>query len=276
MQANSSATGSSLAWGAAASVFLSHAKHKVKQFLRPRTALLPQTAKAVHALHRDGYFIVPGYYSAEQCTFLRGEIDRIIREQPDNIQKDPRGADFRIFGAENASAAIRGFHADARSLAAGEAYRRGPLKNFSTLAARLTTVAGNIGSGQGWHRDAFHFQFKSMIYLSDVSPENGPFQILAGSHRGFDVLRDTLHGRLDPPPASRITDAQIARLLSHDPGRTTALPGPAGTLILFDSSTIHRGMPIQAGTRYALTNYYYPPQAVTEALYRHFAPMAHA
>lgn len=276
MQANSSATGSSLAWGAAATVLLSHAKHKVKQLLRPRAALPSQIADAVWALRRDGYCVVPNYYSADQCAFLRNEIDRIIREQPDNVQKDPRNSDYRIFGAENASAAIRGFHIDPMPLAAGEAYRRGRLKNFSTLAARLTAVPGNIGSGQGWHRDAFHFQYKSMIYLSEVGPANGPFQIMPGSHRGFNVVRDTLHGRLDPPPASRISDAQVTRLLSIDPSRATALPASAGTLILFDSSTIHRGMPIQTGARYALTNYYYPPSSINEALYRHFAPMAHA
>lgn len=276
MRANSSATESSLAWAAAASVFLSHAKHKVKRYLRQRAAPSPGTAEAVRALRREGYFIIPGYYTSDQCAFLRGEIDRIIREQPDSIQKDPHGSDFRIFGSENASAALRDYHQDTRLTEIGEAYWRGPLQNFSTLAARLTAMPGNNGSGQGWHRDAFHFQFKSMIYLSDVTLKNGPFQIMPGSHRSFDVLRDTLHGRLDPPPASRITEAQVGRLLANEPARAKALPAAAGTLILFDSSTIHRGMPIQTGTRYALTNYYYQPEAITEALYRHFTPMAHA
>ena len=31
-----------------------------------------------------------------------------------------------------------------------------------------------------------------------------------------------------------------------------------GTVILFNSSTIHRGSPIINGERYSLTNYYYP------------------
>lgn len=233
-------------------------------------------AEAVRSLRRDGYFVLKDYYTADRCRFIRDEIDRIIRDQPGSIQKDPFGADFRIFGAENASGAIRGFHDDSRLLGIGQDYRRAPLGNFSTLAARLTATPANIGSGQGWHRDAFHFQFKSMLYLSDVSPENGPFQIFPGSHRGIDVVRDTLLGRLDPPPASRITDDQIARLLARNPDRAKALPATAGSLILFDSSTIHRGMPIKSGTRYALTNYYYPPGDITESLYRQFAPMAHA
>ena len=50
----------------------------------------------------------------------------------------------------------------------------------------------------------------------------------------------------------------------------------AGTLILFDSSTIHRGAPITAGTRYALTNYYYPPSHITDDTYRAFAPFVQA
>ena len=32
--------------------------------------------------------------------------------------------------------------------------------------------------------------------------------------------------------------------------------GSAGTLVIFDTNCIHRGKPIESGTRYAITNYY--------------------
>lgn len=261
---------------AAASTLYSQMKHEVKFMLRPITNTEERIETIVRQLRRVGYVVIPDYYSAAQCAFVRSEIDRLIAEQPDAVQTDKSRADCRVFGSEIASTLIRSFHDDMFCFAVGEAYRRAPLANFSTLAARLTAVPGNLGSGQGWHRDAFHFQYKSMIYLSDVFPENGPFELLPGSHRMVDVVRDTIMGRLDAPPASRISEEQITRLLTHSPRRSVSLPAAAGTLILFDSSTIHRGMPIISGTRYALTNYYFPPDHITPVLRKAFSPFAHA
>ena len=48
----------------------------------------------------------------------------------------------------------------------------------------------------------------------------------------------------------------------------------AGTLIIFDSSTIHRGSPILEGKRYAITNYYYAERLINHSVYAHFHPVA--
>ena len=54
---------------------------------------------------------------------------------------------------------------------------------------------------------------------------------------------------------SRIEDKSISLL---DQRRIETIKGKAGTLILVDTSLIHRGKPLVNGCRYALTNYYYP------------------
>jgi hypothetical protein len=260
---------------AAASAFYGQLKYNIKDMMRKNGAAPEERVVAItQKLRSEGYVVIPGYYNAEQCAFAKSEIDRLICEQPDALQKDKTGSDRRIFGGERASVAARAFHDDVFCSSIGKAYRRGPLKNFSTLCARLTATEGNLGSGQGWHRDAFYFQYKSMVYLSDVGPDNGPFELLPGSHRVMNVVRDTLMGRLAPPPASRITEEQVARLLEYAPGRAVSLPAAAGTLVLFDSSTIHRGMPIKTGTRYAMTNYFFAPENITPSLERAFAPFA--
>ncbi len=240
-----------------------------------RAASLPDSrvAELVQCLMRDGYAVLPDYYSQADCAAGRAEIDTMIAAHPQAIQSFGEGSDLRLFGSEHAASLARRFHDDAFIRSVGEAYRRGSLANFSTLAARLTARPGNLGSGQGWHRDAFYFQFKSMVYLSDVDMSSGPFELLPGSHRVWQVTLDSLTGRLEKPPASRITATQMARLLALRPDRAKPFPARAGTVILFDSSTIHRGMPIQSGTRYAMTNYFFPPAHVTPALRRQFAPM---
>ena len=40
-----------------------------------------------------------------------------------------------------------------------------------------------------------------------------------------------------------------------------------GSMIIFDSSHIHRGKPIKNGNRYAITNYYFPIGKMTQKKY---------
>lgn len=248
-------------------------KAQLRRRMRTASVVDDQVTKLAKHLARDGYAVLPDYYTEAECIQARAEIDAMLAAHPQGVQSFGEGSDLRVFGSENASGLARRFHEDAFILSVGQAYRRGPLSNFSTMAARLTARPGNLGSGQGWHRDAFHFQFKSMVYLSDVSMYSGPFELLPGSHKVWQVALDSLTGRLEKPPGSRITAAQMDRLFALNPDRAKAFPAKAGTLILFDSSTIHRGMPIQSGTRYALTNYFFPPADITPALHRQFAPM---
>ncbi|HWY61218.1 MAG TPA: phytanoyl-CoA dioxygenase family protein [Rhizomicrobium sp.] len=261
---------------ATANVFYGHAKHSIKRLFRAKLPATSEMSAIARLLHQNGYAVLPSYYNTSDCARGREEIDRLIEAQPGAVQRFGQGSDCRVYGAEHASSMAAHFHCDGLMLGVGKAYRRGDLVNFSTLAARINAVPGNLGSGQGWHRDAFHFQYKAMIYLSDVGPENGPFEVIQGSHCFSRLLLDTIVGRLDKPPRSRITTAQIQRLLAASPARARAFPAPCGTVILFDSSMIHRGMPILVGTRYALTNYYYPPESVGADLYNEFAPFATA
>ena len=228
------------------------------------------------ALSREGYAVLPDYFGAGQCDTWMAEIDRMMATQPDVVRSDAAGADSRVFGAERFCASLAAFGADRFLREVGGAYHRGALRNHATLAGRLRFAPGNLGSGQGWHRDAFHFQYKAMVYLTDVTEENGPFQIFARSHRPLNAVRDTIRGRLDRVPNSRITEPQLARLLEAEPGRLRSLTAPRGTVIVFDSSTIHRGAPIRSGIRYALTNYYYRPDQCVPGLVEKFAPYARA
>ena len=50
---------------------------------------------------------------------------------------------------------------------------------YSTLMYNwLRANSCNIGSGGAWHRDSNRAQYKSIIYLSDVLDENGPFEYI--------------------------------------------------------------------------------------------------
>ena len=133
-----------------------------------------------------------------------------------------------------------------------------PLKNETTLFGFLEYKDGiSNGSGGGWHIDSWIFQPKAMVYLSDVSTENGPFQYIEGSHRFFVQLYIFLNYKLRK--RTRITDTLVNKVLNRFPNcRLIEFTGNKGKTILFDPRGIHRGKPILAGKRLALTNYYIP------------------
>lgn len=222
------------------------------------TSQLPLTdnqRKSVDTLERDGIRILSGYCTPEQCARLRAVIDSLIESNRDAAWVDAEKSDHRVNAAERVSPEVAQFCDDpfivdiARTLS-----RREVLPRF-TLAARLEHKPGGKGSGGGWHRDSLGFQFKAMLYLSDVTMDNGPFQYFRGSHKRFYKIRnyiaDLSQGFSD---IVRYSDEHVAKLPQEDLVTCTA---KAGDLVLFNSSGVHRGMPTKSGVRYALTIYFF-------------------
>ena len=123
-----------------------------------------------------------------------------------------------------------------------------------TLAARMPFNYKNAGSGEGWHRDGFYRQFKTLLYLSNVGNDNGPFQLILNSQKYKNLIQDMKSADLKYMQY-RLTDEEINKILLKEPQRKKTILGNLGTLILVDTSTLHRGAPIKKGIRYALTNY---------------------
>ncbi|MEQ9528708.1 MAG: phytanoyl-CoA dioxygenase family protein, partial [Parvibaculaceae bacterium] len=206
-------------------------------------------------LRRDGVTVVDGFLIPEICARLRDEIDDCFAAYPSAIHEDAQKADQRLY--LNAPPGELGpIYSDKRLMDCATAYLGAEAYNLAILAARLKAVPGNLGSGGGWHRDAFAGQVKAVLYLNDVGEDNGPFQYLRASHRLRAMIADRRCARLGIAQ-TRLSEEQIQTLLDGDPTRLITATGSAGTLILTDTTGLHRGMPIRAGTRYALTNYYF-------------------
>lgn len=135
------------------------------------------------------------------------------------------------------------------------------------MANKTKFINNNLGSGGGWHRDNLLKQYKSILYLVDVDHSNGPFQLIEKSQKFSQVLKDSLKMKTDVR-TYRFKEKQINSIKKN---RTVTIEGKAGTLIIVDTSAIHRGSPLKLGTRYALTNYYYPKKIMKNYL-SHFKP----
>lgn len=241
--------------------------------LAEMTRIRPDAGKLLAAIDRTGFAVVPNYWSAEECARGRAELDRLIVDHPEAVRRFSGDADKRMFGVEAVSEELARFHDDPFLIGMGEAHGGLELYAFATLGARIDATAANNGSGDGWHRDGFGFQFKSILYLSDTTDDNGPFEYLPGSHSRWRATMDTALGDLPAAPNSRMAPEEVERLVRRTFAARRRFVAPQGTLILANTAGIHRGAPLRAGTRYALTNYFYHPYQVCGPILEKFSPM---
>ena len=261
-------------WSNARAVAADHARHVDQAKLDADLARLGFDLPGLRAqVEAEGIAVVPTYWSEDRCAQARAEIDRLLAQHAQAVRVSSGGSDKRLYGVELASALLAEFHADPFLRGFGELVGGLALYNFATLGARIDATPANNGSGDGWHRDAHGYQFKSILYLSDVSDDNGPLEYVPGSHKPWRAVLDTALAGLPPPPSSRCEPAMIERMVRSFGSRPRRYPGKAGTLLLVNTAGLHRGHPLTAGVRYALTNYYYHPFQVDEGRIEQFAPL---
>ncbi len=207
----------------------------------------------LNKLNTNGYAVIENYTSIEICDQISKKIDNIFQNYPLKFWKDSENSDNRIFGAQNADEKIMDFYNDIFIKKIGEAYLGFKIKNTMTMANRVTFLSNNKGSGNGWHKDAYRKQFKSMLYLCDVDEENGPFQLVKKSNKILNLIKVSI--KLNKTyPDTRFSEAEIKKISKLED--VVTLKGKKGTLVLFDPCLTHRGKPLKSSKRYALTNYY--------------------
>jgi len=233
----------------------------------------PDMVSRLAELQRHGVTTIEGYWTAERCAAARAELDELMRSQPKCVRHFSNNSDKRVFGVEMAGPTLRLFHEDPFLKSVGEVAGGLKLYNLATLGARIDAVEANRGSGDGWHRDAFGFQFKAIIYLCDVSEENGPFEYVCGSQKAWRVGLDYALGRFPVPPDSRVDAEAMNRMIADGVLRPRRFTAKCGTLLLVNTAGIHGGTPLKSGHRYALTNYYYFPYQIGRSLVDKFEPL---
>lgn len=93
-------------------------------------------------------------------------------------------------------------------------------------------------AAQMWHFDLDSTRWiKIFIYLTDVSFENGPHQMIAKTHNILPlwIWRD-----------GRFKNWQLSRKLVSN---TKTVVGKAGTIVAVDTRALHRGLPLVSGYR---------------------------
>lgn len=231
---------------------------------------LKEIEPILDSLIKHGYAKIENFFSPKECELAISEIDRVILEFPDKVNIK---SDKRVFNINQKSKFLEHYRNIEIGATCCQMLWGVPTLSAFTLGARLEYFEGNFGSGEGWHRDTFNFMFKTILYLTDVEVENGPFEYIEYSHSKNQFIKDIYRADLDYGN-TRITDEKVAEILSVSPKRLKTFVAKAGTLLLANTSGIHRGKPIENGVRYALTNYYYRKVQMGEWMNHHFNPVA--
>ncbi|MFO0995562.1 MAG: phytanoyl-CoA dioxygenase family protein [Alphaproteobacteria bacterium] len=199
---------------------------------------------------RDGYLTLPGWVERSMLGRLQtalGEILELCRERPatdEDFTLAPGHAPAtpRLVTARR----VHDLHPTFWDYAARSALADlgsdlvGPDVKFRE--AYINFKRATEGEEVSWHQDFPFFpltnraMITTLTYLDDVTPEMGPIEVVPGSHRGAVYDHYDRDGRW----SGRLSDADYEQAV-----RSRALPqaGPAGTVVIFDSCTLHGSAP---------------------------------
>ena len=105
---------------------------------------------ALESMRTKGYYVWENYYSSEECSEIRSEIDRLITENQQLIWKDDEDADNRVYFAERLSDQIKGFSTDSRFHKEIEHFLAELLKAIKgSKNPKAKSLASRVKSAQG-------------------------------------------------------------------------------------------------------------------------------
>lgn len=198
----------------------------------------------VNEIKKNGYYIIKNYYSDDFCQSILKDVNK-----NKYIKQKGEGNDSRVIFFQKYSKNANFFLKDNFLLEIGTNVVGKKIDVKKRCQLGIVNYNRNIetSSGGGWHVDNHNSQFKALLYLTNVTENNGPFAII------------------NPPLKSNEYKSFVGRNNTRFPNtiendyknNIDILTGNIGDVILVNTSNIHRGMTIKEGKRITLTNYYY-------------------
>ena len=139
-----------------------------------------------------------------------------------------------------------------------------PLERCETMVGHVLARGRTVGaSAGGWHKDKSIINgpgFKALLYLQDVRARGqGPFMMLLGYRDHAEWMAgglDTCNTNKQQQPRFAESDV-LAHVRSSSPrARVVEIFAPKGSVVLFETSSIHRGGDVVNSSRAVAINYY--------------------
>ena len=217
----------------------------------------PRSIMLIKLLKKFGICILTDYFDLSTINKLEKDYDNIFNTKQNLIEKSEKeecSNDERIFYAEKYSNSIKELFYDNNLFSdCAKAYKSN--LNKKTLINKVEFKEGvTTNSGAGWHRDNHDCQFKALMYLTDVNENNGNFQFITKSSKkyiGYPKPRTQNYN-------TRFADETVNDLINKNESLNLHnIIGKRGTIVLVDTTYIHRGNIIREGLRKAITQYFF-------------------
>jgi phytanoyl-CoA hydroxylase len=221
------------------------------------------TAEQIRRYHDDGFIVVPGVVEPETVAGRRGATDRIVAgaAQVDrhdavyDLEPSHTRAAPRVRRIKNPERVDPQFAALARHAGiVGCLQQLWEHRGVRFDISKLNMKSAGYGSPVEWHQDwAFYPHTNDDlaavgVMLDDIDGDNGPMQVVPGSHKGpvFDHHADGVFcGAIDArTPGLRLQDAR-------------ACTGGAGAITIHHVRAVHGSAPNRSGRprRFLLLQY---------------------
>jgi hypothetical protein len=216
----------------------------------------------INNINTKSYHIKKNFLSKKDCDCLKNSLNKLIKRKDKNKYKywhDSYLSDHRFWRFHKYNNLAKDFMNN-KFINSIASIITGRKKHYKiVMANKLIFKKNNVGSGGGWHKDSpYRTQFKAFLYLDDVKINNGPLQILPGSHR-IDYIKKLINFDIFPNQY-RFPSNLMTNFFKKSNYKPISICGKAGTLIMANTKCIHRGLPIKKKNRYALTIYFGDPK----------------
>jgi len=234
---------------------------------------LNHVKRAREVLKEEGLLLIEDGFSGDACSEIRQWLEGYT--DIEDKEQNYGNSELRIWDSQNEHPRIKDFF-DACNIFVScleaedkEAYtmlaiRNRPLPQDEKMRATYEG-AQSLDKGR-WHLDSFRRQIKVFLFLDDVDLGSGPFEVIPGTQSTAFKLRLLATGKLIRPQDllrsdgarkyESLSDEWLSKFVATSGYVPQKVCCKAGTVVVVDTSAMHRASPCYERTRYALTAYY--------------------
>lgn len=214
-------------------------------------------------LNTQGYSTLDVRLSEEYLKAIIQQMDDICANK-DDLEVNYGGSEHRLWHAHKFMPAAEEFRQFSNAVI--PKLEGGMPEAHNILSIRNKALDDDkTGLRKGrWHLDSFNKQLKIFVFLQDVSSDDGPFELIPRTQKMPTKIKHAIQARYfrikdfiqrtGKRGYQHIDDSFIGYVERQYP--TKVFTVPAGTILVADTSAIHRAHPVNGGERYAFTSYH--------------------
>ena len=219
-----------------------------------------ENIKTVRAnVDRMGFSFLESRATPKACEYLKAFIDRYPEK---DAEINYGGTEKRIWGSHYMDPVVEAFGELSDQLMSAVFNSQPKVKTVLAYSNFPISPEKKLISGR-WHLDSLRHQYKLFCFLTQTDEQTGPLEVVPGTNRKAFKLWALGSGQYisisslgTDKRRYQTLDEQWVETRCRKVGGSVPFLCEPGTLILVDTSAIHRARPCLEGHRYALCAYY--------------------